>query len=64
MIDRYTVKAVPAAPFRSPQKLDEMKENDPEQLKKLQHFNVKVEVVCEPRDLKKITDFLKELAKK
>jgi hypothetical protein len=65
MIDRYTVKVAPAVPHSEVLKvLDEMKEYDPEQIKKLQHLKVKVESICEANDLKQIADLLKDLAKK
>jgi hypothetical protein len=41
-----------------------MKEYDPGQMRKLQSLKVKVEVICEAGDLKRITDLLKKLAKK
>jgi hypothetical protein len=64
MIDRYTVKVAPAVPQKDLlKKLDEMKEYDPEQMRKLQHLKVKLEVICEASDLKRITDLLKELSK-
>ena len=44
--------------------LDSTKEYDPEQLKKLQHLKIRVEVNGEAPDLKKINDLPKELAKK
>jgi len=44
-------------------KLDEMKEFDPEEMRKLQHLKVKIEVVCEAADLKSIGNLLKALAK-
>ena len=38
MIDHYTIKAAPAVPHSEVlKKLDEMKEYDPEQMRKLQH---------------------------
>jgi hypothetical protein len=65
MIDRYTVKVAPAVRHSDAlKKLDEMKEYDPEQMRKLHQLKVKVEVICEASDLKRITDLLKELAKK
>ena len=64
MIERHTIKVAPAVPHSEVlKKLDEMKEFDPEQMRKLQHLKVKIEVICEPGDLKRITDLLKELAK-
>jgi hypothetical protein len=63
MIERYTIKVAPAVPHSGVlKKLDEMKEYDPEQMRKLQHLKVKAEVICEAGDLKRITDLLKELA--
>lgn len=63
MIDRYTVQVAPAVPHSEVhKKLDEMKEYDSEQMRKLQHLKV-VEAICEPGDLKRITDLLKEPGK-
>jgi hypothetical protein len=65
MIERYTIKAAPAVPHSEVlKKLDEMKDFDPDEMRKLQHLKVKVEVICEAADLKRITDLLKELSKK
>jgi hypothetical protein len=64
MIDRYIIKINPAVSHANLlKKLDEMKEFDPEEMKKLHYLKVKIEVVCEAADLKKITDLLKELAR-
>jgi hypothetical protein len=64
MIDRYTIKINPAVSHADlVKKLDEMKDFNPEEMKKLHYLKVKMEVVCEAADLKKITDLLKELAK-
>ena len=63
MIDRYTLKVNLAVSYAEIlKKLDEMKEYDPEQMRKLQHLKV-VEAICEAGNLKRITDLLKELAK-
>jgi len=35
----------------------------PEELQKLQRLKVRIEVICEAEDLKKISDALKELSK-
>jgi hypothetical protein len=65
MIDRCTIKAVPAVSHKEIlKKLDEAKDFDPEQLRKLQHLKARIEVVCEAADLKKISDVLKELNKR
>ena len=65
MIDRYTVKINPAVSHADlMKKLDEMKDFNPEEMKKLLCLNVKIKAVCEAADLKKITDLLKELARK
>ncbi len=45
-------------------KLDEMKDFNPEEMKNLHYLKVKIKAVCEAADLKKITDLLKELARK
>ena len=56
MIERHTIKAAPAVPHSEVlKKLDEMKEYDPEQMQRLQHLKVKVEVICEAGALKRIT---------
>jgi hypothetical protein len=65
MIDRYTIKINPAVSHADlVKKLDEMKDFNPEELRKLRFLKVKVEAVCEAADLKKIGDLLKELSKK
>lgn len=65
MIDRYTVKVHPAVSHADlMKKLDEMKEFDPEEMKKLHYLKVKIEAVCEASDLKRIADLFKELRKK
>jgi hypothetical protein len=37
---------------------------DPKELEKYYHLKVRIEVICEAADLKKINDLLKELSKK
>jgi hypothetical protein len=65
MIDRYTVKINPAVSHADlVKKLDEMKDFNPEEMKNLHYLKVKIKAVCEAADLKKITDLLKELARK
>jgi hypothetical protein len=65
MIDHYTVKINPSVGHADlVKKLDEMKDFNPEEMRKLHFLKVKVEAVCEATDLKKIMDLLKELAKK
>ena len=63
MIDRYTLKF---APLYSPKeliaKLDEVKDGDSAGIAKLQMLKVKIEIVCDAGDFKKISDILKELA--
>jgi hypothetical protein len=62
MIDRYTIKVAPAVSHKDIIKtLDATKEYDPEQLKKLQHLKIRIEVIGEAADYKKISDLLKEL---
>jgi hypothetical protein len=39
------------------------KDFSPEELENLQHLKIKIEVICEPGDLKRITGLLKELAR-
>jgi hypothetical protein len=64
VIDRYTIKVAPAVSHKDIIKtLEATKEIDPEQLKKLQHLKVKVEVICEAQDYKKISDLLRELSR-
>lgn len=64
MIDRYTLKVHPAVSHADlMKKLDEMKEFDPEEMRKLHYLKLKVEVVCEAGDLKRIGDLLKELSR-
>ena len=64
MIERYTIKFAPAVSHKELMKrLQETQELDPEQLKKLGQVKVVIEAICDPQDLKKITEKLKELAK-
>jgi hypothetical protein len=44
-------------------KLEEMKEFDPDEMRKLHCLKVKVEAICEAADLKRITDLLKDLSR-
>jgi hypothetical protein len=63
MIERYIIKAAPAVPHKEIlRKLQETKDFSPEELTKLQHLKVKIEVICEAGDLKRISDVLRELA--
>jgi hypothetical protein len=63
MTERYTIKVVPAVSQKDIIKtLEATKEYDPEQLKKLQHLKMKIEVVGEAGDYKKICDLLKDLS--
>jgi hypothetical protein len=65
MIDRYTIKINPAVSHADlVKKLDEMKDFNPEEMRKLHFLKVKVEAVCEAGDLKRITDLLKELSRR
>jgi hypothetical protein len=64
MIDRYTIKAASAVSHKEIlKKLQETKDFSPEELQKLQYLNVRIEVICEAGDLKKIRDLLRELSK-
>jgi hypothetical protein len=64
MIDRYTIKINPAVSHADlVKKLDEMKEFDPEEVRKLHALKVRVEAICGAEDVKRLTDLLKELAK-
>ena len=63
MIERYTIKTAPAVSHKDIMKrLDEMKEFDPAEMKKLQHLKVRIDLTCETDDLKKIADQLKVLS--
>jgi hypothetical protein len=65
MIDRCTIKVTPAVSHKNIIKTFEAtKKIDLGQLKKLQHLKIKIEVVGEAGDYKKISDLIKELAKK
>lgn len=62
MIDRYTLKVAPATSHLDfLKKLDEMKDYNEEDMRKLNYLKVRSEAVCEAADLKKIVDLLKEL---
>jgi hypothetical protein len=64
LIDHYAIKMNPAVSHADlMKKLDEMKEFDPEEMRKLHHLKLKIEVVGEAADLKKISDLLKGLSK-
>lgn len=64
MIDCYTIKINPAVSHADlVKKLDEMKDFNPEEMRKLHYLKVKIEVVCEAGDLKKIGDLMKELSR-
>jgi hypothetical protein len=53
MIERYTIKAAPAIPHKEIlKKLENL--TDPVELRKLQHLKIKIEVICEAEDFKKI----------
>jgi hypothetical protein len=61
MIERYTIKAAPAVPHKEIlKKLESI--TDPAELRKLQHLKIKIEVICEAEDFKRITDLLKNLS--
>jgi hypothetical protein len=65
MIERYTIKVAPAVSHKDIIKtLESTREYDAEQLKKLQHLKIRIEIIGEAPDLKKVSDLLKELAKK
>ena len=62
MIERYTIKSAPAVPPKEIlKKLEEIKDGDTEALRKLQHLKLRIEVICEAADYKKISDLLKDL---
>ncbi len=57
MIQRYTIKAAPAVSHKDILKtLESTKDYEPEQLKKLQHLKIRIEIIAEAPDLKKISD--------
>jgi hypothetical protein len=59
----YTIKAAPAVSHKEIlKKLEEAKDFSPAELKKLQELKVRIKVICEAGDLKKMSDVLKELA--
>ena len=61
MIDHYTIKAAPAVSHKELlKKLETM--TDPKEIEKLQQLKVKIEVICEAADLKKLLQALKELS--
>jgi hypothetical protein len=63
MIDRYAIKVATAVSHKDILKrLEETKDFSPDELNKLQQLRVRIEVLCEAGDLKKVTDLLKELA--
>ena len=63
MIERYTIKFAPAASHKElMKKLQEGHEIEPQQLKKLSQIKVVIEAICEPEDLKKIGETMKELS--
>jgi replication initiation and membrane attachment protein DnaB len=63
MIERYTIKFASAASHKELMKqLHEGQEIDPEQLKKLAQVKVVIEAICDPEDLKKITEQFKLLS--
>jgi hypothetical protein len=65
MIERYTIKFAPVARHKElMKKLHETQELDPEQLKKLAQVKVVIEAICDPEDLKKIGETMKEMAKR
>ena len=64
MIYHHTIKFAPAASHKELMKrLHEGHDLDLEQLKKLAQVKVVIEAICDPEDLKKITDELKELSR-
>jgi hypothetical protein len=63
MIDRYTIKINPAVSHADlVKKLDEMKDFDPEEMKKFHYFKVRLEVICEAADIKELNELLKQLS--
>ena len=62
MIERYTIKSSPAVPHKDILKrLDEIKDGDTDGLRKLQSLKVRIELICETADIKRITVLLKDL---
>jgi hypothetical protein len=63
LIERYSIKAAPALSHKGIlKKLEETEDSSPNELKKLQHLKLRIEVICEAEDLKKISDLLKDLS--
>ena len=64
MIERYTIKAAPAVSHKEMMKrLEEIKSSDTDALAKLQNLHVRIDLLCEPSDFKRISDVLKTLSK-
>lgn len=65
MIERYTLKFAPPIGQKELQKaFEEGKELTPEHQQRLSMMKVRIEIVCDYGDLKKIDGILKELAKR
>jgi hypothetical protein len=64
MIERYTIKFGPAVSQKELQKaFEEGKELTPDHRLKLNLMKVRIEVVCDYADLKKLDDLIKTMAK-
>ena len=60
MIERYTIKFAPAVSPKDMLKwLKDVKDGDTAALAKLQQSKVKIEVLCEAADFKKLSELLK-----
>ncbi|HVB33730.1 MAG TPA: hypothetical protein VNJ52_05070 [Patescibacteria group bacterium] len=65
MIERYTLKFTPAVSHKDLMKhFNEGNGFDEGQLAKLHQMKARIDLLCEPADLKKIGELLKELSKK
>ncbi len=63
MIERYTLKFTPAVSQKDLMKhFQEGNGFDEAQLAKLHQMKARIELLCDPADLKKIDDLLKELS--
>jgi hypothetical protein len=62
MIERYTIKAAPAVSHKEfLKKLENI--TDPTELRKHQHLKLRIEVICEAEDFKKISNLMKQLSR-
>lgn len=64
MIERYTLKFTPAVSHKDLMKRFQEGNFDEAQPAKLHQMKARIELLCDPADLKKIDEMLKELAQK